>query len=572
MQRYFETLIDARGNVRAGLSVLVKIGGQNATIYSDDGTTVQANPMTSDANGGISFYAANGTYDLSLVAASGSVTALRSQIILFDPLDCEDATPTSSDTVLGVTAAGAVRRFAVDELVPTVSAFRYMTAAQIADVQAGTLLVDVTAAIQAAADTAYKVHCPPGRYRFDAGITCAHGVLFEGLSPRGMGGPTNLGGVGFYHGFSGDFFTFDGSDGSTLGAGCGFRRINLVNNFGAAGSANGNAIVLSASSEALRPTWFELDGVCFEVNTGKGNWTRNLYLDGSNGALATGEGPRDLFLTQTRFYADTGSTAAIEALNVSNVMMDSCFLNGTKGDVLISGDATRLSGSWQITNCVGNLLAIDYAQSCSMTGNSFATLTGTANTLKSRYVGRLTNTYSAVSGLSAQYWTLAAHTPTETKPATFQALTTHSVGINVGNVAQTGVTTLDWYEEGSFTPVVVGSGTAGTGTYTAQSGSFLRLGNRVFYQIILGWSAHTGAGNLQVGGLPYTSTGSANAPGAVYYDGLTGTAGEQVVSMVNTSATTLSLYSCDPTGGSVASVALDTSVASLRLSGFYTVA
>jgi len=42
MQRYFETLTDARGNVQAGLSVLVKIGGQNATIYSDDGGPVTA--------------------------------------------------------------------------------------------------------------------------------------------------------------------------------------------------------------------------------------------------------------------------------------------------------------------------------------------------------------------------------------------------------------------------------------------------------------------------------------------------------------------------------------------------
>lgn len=120
MQRYFETLADARGNVQAGLSVLVKIGGQNATIYSDNGTTVQANPMTSDSSGGISFYAANGTYDLSLVAASGAVTALRSQIILFDPLDCEDGTPTSSSTVVGETG-GVVKRFTVSDIFPIVS-------------------------------------------------------------------------------------------------------------------------------------------------------------------------------------------------------------------------------------------------------------------------------------------------------------------------------------------------------------------------------------------------------------------------------------------------------------------
>lgn len=187
MQRYFETLADARGNVQAGLSVLVKIGGQNATIYSDNGTTVQANPITSDSSGGISFYAANGTYDLSLVAASGAVTALRSQIILFDPLDCEDGTPTSSSTVLGETG-GVVQRFAVGNLPFTQSGTNAATRTMLAksreaafslndfdgadfDAKMVNALAALTATVYPTAGAILVV--PPGDYTSDAAVAIA---------------------------------------------------------------------------------------------------------------------------------------------------------------------------------------------------------------------------------------------------------------------------------------------------------------------------------------------------------------------------------------------------------------
>jgi hypothetical protein len=41
-----------------------------------------------------------------------------------------------------------------------------------------------------------------------------------------------------------------------------------------------------------------------------------------------------------------------------------------------------------------------------------------------------------------------------------------------------------------------------------QSGKYTRIGNRVFFDIILTWSAHTGTGDFRIGGMPFTSASS----------------------------------------------------------------
>jgi hypothetical protein len=87
MQRYYDTVTDQRGNVLAGASVSVQSSGVEVSIYSDDGVSLQANPMTTDASGGFSFYAANGTYDLVVTSASGVVSSLPSRVRLFDVAD-----------------------------------------------------------------------------------------------------------------------------------------------------------------------------------------------------------------------------------------------------------------------------------------------------------------------------------------------------------------------------------------------------------------------------------------------------------------------------------------------------
>lgn len=64
--------------------------------------------------------------------------------------------------------------------------------------------------------------------------------------------------------------------------------------------------------------------------------------------------------------------------------------------------------------------------------------------------------------------------------------------------------TLDDYEEGTFTPVIVGDGVAGVGTYIYQFGRYKKEGNTVNFVINIVTSAHTGTGNMIINGLPFT--------------------------------------------------------------------
>lgn len=61
------------------------------------------------------------------------------------------------------------------------------------------------------------------------------------------------------------------------------------------------------------------------------------------------------------------------------------------------------------------------------------------------------------------------------------------------------------YEQGTFTPALEGTSTAGIGTYTTQLGMYTKIGNVVHFKISLNWSAHTGTGDMKIVGLPYTT-------------------------------------------------------------------
>ena len=77
-------------------------------------------------------------------------------------------------------------------------------------------------------------------------------------------------------------------------------------------------------------------------------------------------------------------------------------------------------------------------------------------------------------------------------------------------VASTDVNTLDDYEEGTFTPTIVGGTTAGVGTYVVQSGNYTKVGNLVTFRLYVATSAHTGTGAMLISSLPFTSNGTGN--------------------------------------------------------------
>lgn len=69
MQKYQNNVLLSPGGIavpNASVLVLNYPGGTTATIYSDNGVTVAANPLTTDANGAFGFYAADGHYSLQI--------------------------------------------------------------------------------------------------------------------------------------------------------------------------------------------------------------------------------------------------------------------------------------------------------------------------------------------------------------------------------------------------------------------------------------------------------------------------------------------------------------------------
>jgi len=72
--------------------------------------------------------------------------------------------------------------------------------------------------------------------------------------------------------------------------------------------------------------------------------------------------------------------------------------------------------------------------------------------------------------------------------------------------------TIPAYSEGSFSPTLFGSTTAGTWTYTDQIGHYIKIGKNVSFQIQLKAATISGspAGNLMIGGLPFSAAAWAN--------------------------------------------------------------
>lgn len=113
------------------------------------------------------------------------------------------------------------------------------------------------------------------------------------------------------------------------------------------------------------------------------------------------------------------------------------------------------------------------------------------------------------------------------------------------NPAAPGMTSelLDDYEEGTWTPVIFGGTTAGTGTYNSQQGVYTKIGNLVTICCWIDWSAHTGTGTFNVSGLPFTAASSATInlqAGSTYASAFdAGTNATQLIAYPQASATNI---------------------------------
>lgn len=122
---------------------------------------------------------------------------------------------------------------------------------------------------------------------------------------------------------------------------------------------------------------------------------------------------------------------------------------------------------------------------------------------------------------------------------------------------------------GSLTPTVVGTTSAGVGTYTTQAGSYIRFGTLVLFKLSVVITAHTGTGNMRIGGLPFTSMADANVPVSLHsVNNITLTAGNTLTAAVLANSTEIQLGQSPTGGGAFAGVPMDTAFG-LQIAGFY---
>lgn len=113
------------------------------------------------------------------------------------------------------------------------------------------------------------------------------------------------------------------------------------------------------------------------------------------------------------------------------------------------------------------------------------------------------------------------------------------------------------YEEGTYTPTYVGDTTAGTTTYSAQVGEWIRIGNVVHVWGLVSWSAATGTGNGQIS-LPFTARSTVNAryPVALRTNNLAYT-GNYVVGFVTSGFNYLIMQQVAATTGAATNIPVD---------------
>lgn len=91
------------------------------------------------------------------------------------------------------------------------------------------------------------------------------------------------------------------------------------------------------------------------------------------------------------------------------------------------------------------------------------------------------------------------------------------------------------YEEGTWTPNIIGSSTAGTASYTSRNARYTKTGRLVFIETYIQWGSGTGSGNLRISGLPFSPANSSTFPGLTVagMDNLAWTSGNQLSAYID---------------------------------------
>ena len=228
-------------------------------------------------------------------------------------------------------------------------------------------------------------------------------------------------------------------------------------------------------------------------------------------------------LTSTTIDATalTGNLPAIDGSSLTGISAGTALTGSTNNTIPTVTGANAISGEANLTFDGTDLTigAGDVAASGTITSNGQAQLnnnnlisTNTGST--GEWIGKRTSSGEGIHITT----TNASGTDTQRLAITCNAdsadfivkdsdivFGTAGKGICLGVTSNTDANTLDDYEEGTWTPITLGTNTGGTGTYDRAWGYYTKVGNVVTCIFNVKTTAHTGSGGTYLGGLPFTS-------------------------------------------------------------------
>lgn len=536
MQKYRDSAAFSINGVLQSLSAatvtVYEAGTANlSAIYSSNVGAPLANPTATDSEGNFSFYAVDGRYDIA-ISKTGYTTTWARDVLLEDPA-------TGSSVVI---TGGSIDSTPIGSTTPSTGAFTTLSASGIVSAPASISLTNAGLATQA-----------------HIGGNGSGRVLINAIAGQEVdlqvAGATVLYASGATVGILGNTILGDAST-DTLNVGNGGLIKDASGNIGLGvtptyqldvrstltGTTAGSNRIANLSANASGRDAYLAFGDNVNANAGMGYLSGALYWY-ANGAermrldtagnlgigvtpSAWGSGYKSLDVGARSMFAENGG-------NNATLVANNVYYNGTNWTY-----KTTAAGS--IYTQVGN--ASFWYGAPSGTAGTTAALTQILQLEQGKTLALEGATSAAGTGIAF--------------PAT--------------QLASSNANTLDDYEEGTFTPVLSGTSTAGAGTYTTQVGSYVKVGSKVSFQLNLVWSAHTGTGNLVITGLPFTSSSTIGRlyPFAVYTGGTAMTAGNIMQTYLINSSTSITIEQIPTGGGSSVPVPMDT-VGQIMVSGTY---
>ncbi len=295
---------------------------------------------------------------------------------------------------------------------------------------------------------------------------------------------------------------------NTQGLGSAALRWSEVNALAFRDGANGTFLTSTGSLAQITPgsAWAQ---VAFHVNN-----VERARLD-SNGTFIVNATSRGAIGGGVDNLAVNGSIGLISQINANpgtNNPFD--IVNRSAG-----GTIRLYTGAGGVEALVmdasGNVYAgADNTRTLGLTGRHWGTVYASA--LQRDLTGDLTINAANATGAIALRTGGAERARIDSGGALIFASGNAAGGVKLPNAANSDAQVMDWFQEGSWTPTVVGATTAGAASsYPIQSARYLRFGRLVYVEIELQWSGHTGAGVTRIQGLPWAAAFSRKTMRAV---------------------------------------------------------